>query len=119
MTIGSSGHLTWPAGSGGSMSISGNLVNDGTIGNATVKLLDGHRHADLRVRRHLRAERQYRRHGHRFGHGWDTRWDPRPERHLHGEPEYNILNGAFTGSFSTLNGWVVTTNPTNVTMKHA
>ena len=32
---------------------------------------------------------------------------------------YTILSGAFTGSFSSTNGWAVTVNPTNVTMKHS
>ena len=122
LTIGSTGSLAWDSATdaGGAKSVSGNLVDDGTIGNSnehalgvtgTLTFGSGGKYApDVTTG----SSDSVTATG-----GGTLNGTLAPSGTFTANQNYTILGGVFTGSFSGTNGWAVTVNPTNVTMKHS
>jgi hypothetical protein len=119
LTIGSTGSLVWPSGAGGAKTVTGNLVDNGTIGNSgesglsvsgTLTIGSGGKYAPSVTTGSNDSV---------TATGGTLNGTLAPSGTFTANQSYTILNGAFTGSFSNTNGWVVTNNPTNVSMKHS
>jgi fibronectin-binding autotransporter adhesin len=120
LTIGSTGSLVWPSGAGGAKSVTGNLVDNGIIGNSaesglgvsgTLAIGSGGTYAPAVTTGSTDSVTATG--------GGTLNGTLAPSGTFTANQAYTILNGAFTGSFSTTSGWVVTTSPTIVSMKHA
>ena len=120
LTVAPGGSLSWPSGAGGTKTVTGNLIDNGTIGNSgenglnvtgTVAIGAGGTYAPSVS---TGSSDSVTATG-----GGTLNGTLAPSGTFTANQNYTIFNGAFTGSFSTLNGWVVTNNPTTVTMKHS
>jgi hypothetical protein len=119
LTIGSTGTLVWPTGAGGAKSVTGNLVDGGTIGNSgdnglsvsgTLAIGAGGKYAPSESGNSSDSI---------TATGGTLAGTLAPSGTITSGQTDTILNGAFTGAFSATNGWTVAVNPTNVTMHHA
>jgi hypothetical protein len=122
LTLGATGSLTWPTGAGGSRTITGNVADDGTMGNTSAT-------NSLSVVGNLTvgATGTYAPFVNTGG-GTDSvtvsgtgtlGGTLNPAGTFAAGDVYTILHGTFTGSFSATHGWVVTVNPSTVTMTHS
>ncbi len=124
LTLGSTGSLTWPSGAGGTRSVTGNVVNDGTMGNTSA--VNG---TTLGVTGNLTfgSTGTYAPFVNTGG-GSDSvtvsgsgtlGGTLNPAGTFTAGDVYTILHGTFTGAFSATHGWVVTVNAGTVTMTHS
>jgi hypothetical protein len=120
LTVGPTGSLSWPSGAGGAKAITGNVINNGTIGNSgdiglsvsgTLTLGSSGTYAP--------SESGNSSDSVTASGGGTLGGTLAPSGTITSGQTDTILNGAFTGSFSATNGWTVAVNPTNVTMHHA
>jgi len=121
LTIASGGSLSWPSGAGGAKAVTGNVVNDGTIGNSgevglsvsgTVTLGSG---GTLAPSENGGSSDSISATG-----GGTLGGTLAPVGTITSGQTDTILNGAFTGNFSTFSGgWTDAVGPTSVTMHHA
>jgi hypothetical protein len=117
LTIGTTGTLTWPSGLGGAKTITGNLINDGTIGNSGINGLS------VTGTLSLGSGGTFAPSINSSGStdsiaaaGGGTLGGTLAPSGTSAADTYTILSGAFSGSFAHTNGYLVTVNPTNVTM---
>jgi hypothetical protein len=120
LTVAPGGSLSWPSGAGGAKSVSGNLVNDGTIGNSGEVGLTVTGTLTLGSAGTYAPDVTSGSSDSISATGGGTLGGTlAPSGTFAANHSYTILNGAFTGNFSALNGWTDTVNPTNVTMMHS
>jgi hypothetical protein len=124
LTLGSTGSLTWPSGAGGTRTVTGNVVNDGAMGNTSA--VNG---TTLGVTGNLTfgSTGTYAPFVNTSG-GSDSvtvsgsgtlGGTLNPAGTFTASTVYTMLHGSFTGTFSATHGWVVTVNPSTVTMTHS
>ncbi len=122
LTIGSTGSLTWPTGAGGSRTITGNLINGGTLGNTgventlsvsgTVNLGSSGTYAPS-VSTGSSDEIA-------AGGVFTLGGKLNPNGTFTSGHSYTIgIGSAVSGSFSQTNGWTIGGTSTTVTMSHA
>ena len=122
VTIGGTGSLSWFSASdaGGTKTVSGNLIDNGTIGNSsehglsvtgTLAIGSGGTYAPSVS---TGSSDSVTATG-----GGTLNGTLAPSGTFTASHNYTILNGAFTGNFSALSGWTDVVNPTNVTMSHS
>ena len=120
LTVASGGSLSWPNGVGGAKSVSGSVIDNGTIGNSgensltvtgTLTIGSGGKYAPSVS---TGSSDSVTATG-----GGTLNGTLAPSGTFTASHNYTILNGAFTGNFSALSGWTDVVNPTNVTMSHS
>jgi fibronectin-binding autotransporter adhesin len=124
LTLGSTGSLTWPSGAGGARTVTGNVVNDGTMGNTSA--VNG---TTLGVTGNMTfgSTGTYAPFVNTSG-GSDSvtvtgsgalGGTLNPAGTFTAGDVYTILHGSFTGACSATHGWVATVNASTVTMTHS
>jgi hypothetical protein len=121
LTVGSTGSLSWPSGAGGSRTVVGNVVDDGTIGNTSgVNALSvtGNLGFDAAGTYAPFVTTGGGSDSVTVGGSGTLGGALNPAGTFTAGDVYTILHGTFTGTFAVTHGWNVTNSAGTVTMQH-